>query len=115
MKRLLTAILRIALVSAAAWATAAAATPAPPVKLSAAAAANVLKDIEKDRADTQKWLQSDPTSYLATVNRRDFEQKKSLTVGRAADNDVRIDDSAVTGHHLNVTVDGDRFHVVAVD
>jgi uncharacterized protein len=115
MKRLLASILRIALVSAAAWATVVAATPAQPVKLSAAAAATVLKEIDKDRTDTQKWLQSDPTSYLATIDRRDFEQKKTLTVGRAADNDVRIDDPAVAAHHLRVTVDGDRFHVVAVD
>src|SRR5580765_4692167 len=115
MKRLLASILRIALVSAAAWATVVAATPAQPVKLSAAAAATVLKEIDKDRTDTQKWLQSDPTSYLATIDRRDFEQKKTLTVGRAADNDVRIDDPAITAHHLKVTVDGDRFHVVAVD
>ena len=115
MKRLLASILGIALVSAAAWATAVAATPAQPVKLSATAAAAVLKEIEKDRTDTQKWLQSDPTSYLATIDRRDFEQKKTLTVGRAADNDVRVDDPAFTAHHLKVTVEGDRFHVVAVD
>ena len=115
MKRLLASILTVALVSAAAWATVVAAAPAQPVKLSAAAAATVLKEIEKDRADTQKWLQSDPTSYLATIDRRDFEQKKTLTVGRATDNDVRIDDPAITAHHLKVTVDGDRFHVVAVD
>ena len=54
------------------------AAPARPVKWSPTAAAAVLKEIEKDRADTQKWLQSDPTSYLATVDRRDFEQKKTL-------------------------------------
>src|SRR5262245_62479290 len=115
MKRLLTSILWIAAVSVAAWATGVAATPAQPVKLSAAAAATVLKEIEKDRIDTQKWLQSDPTSYLATIDRRDFKQKKTLSVGRAADNDVRVEDAAVAAHHLNVTVDGDRFHVVAVD
>jgi uncharacterized protein (DUF1684 family) len=85
------------------------------VKLSPNEAATVLKDIEKDRADTQKWLQSDPTSYLATIDRRDFEQKKTLSVGRAADNDVRIDDPAVAAHHVKVTVEGDRFRVVAVD
>jgi uncharacterized protein (DUF1684 family) len=115
MKRLLTSILWIAGVSAAAWATVVAATPAQPVKLSAAAAATVLKEIDKDRTDTQKWLQSDPTSYLATIDRRDFEQKKMLTVGRAADNDVRIDDPAVAAHHLKVTLEGDAFHVVALD
>ena len=42
------------------------AAPARPVKLSPAGAAAVMKEIEKDRVDTQKWLQSDPTSYLAT-------------------------------------------------
>src|SRR5262245_20123774 len=115
MKRLLTSILWIAAVSVAAWATGVAATPAQPVKLSAAAAATVLKEIEKDRTDTQKWLQSDSTSYLATIDRRDFDQKKVLTVGRAVDNDVRIEDPAFAAHHLKVTVDGDAFHVVAVD
>jgi uncharacterized protein (DUF1684 family) len=91
------------------------AAPTRPVKLSPTEAAAVLKEIDKDRADTQKWLQSDPTSYLATIDRRDFEQKKSLTVGRAADNDLRIDDSAVSAHHLRVTVEGDKFRVAAVD
>lgn len=93
----------------------AAATPAGPVKLSPQETAAVLKEIDKDRTDTQKWLQSDPTSYLATVDRRDFEQKKTLTVGRAPDNDVRIDDPAIAAHHLKVTVDGDKFHVLAAD
>jgi hypothetical protein len=64
---------RMAIVSAAA--------PAHPVKLSPNEATTALKDIEKDRTDTQKWLQSDPTSYLATIDRRDFEQKKTLSVG----------------------------------
>jgi uncharacterized protein (DUF1684 family) len=75
----------------------------------------VLEEIQKDRADTEQWLKNDPTSYLATVDRRDFEQRKTLAVGRAADNDVRIDDSAVSAHHLRVTVEGDRFRVEAVD
>ena len=47
--------------------------------------------IEKDRAETEAWLKSDPTSYLATIDRKDFLSKTTLTVGRAADNDVRID------------------------
>jgi uncharacterized protein len=98
-----------------AWQTMFAAAPAQPMKLSAADAAKVLKEIEQDRTDTQKWLRSDPTSYLATIDRRDFEQKKTLSVGRAADNDLRIDDGDVLAHHVTVTVDGDRFHVVAVD
>jgi uncharacterized protein (DUF1684 family) len=115
MKRLLTSLAGAAAVAAIAWQAVVAAVPAHPVKLSPSEAATVLKEIEKDRTDTQKWLQSDPTSYLATIDRRDFEQKKTLTVGRAADNDVRIDDPAVAAHHLKVTVEGDRFSVVAVD
>src|SRR6476620_3878536 len=98
-----------------AWQTMFAAAPAQPVKLSPADASKVLKEIEQDRIDTQKWLQSDATSYLATIDRRDFELKKTLSVGRAADNDLRIDDGAVLAHHITVTVEGDRFHVVAVD
>jgi len=47
-----------------AWQTMFAAAPAQPVKLSSADTAKVLKEIEQDRIDTQKWLQSDPTSYL---------------------------------------------------
>jgi uncharacterized protein (DUF1684 family) len=92
-----------------------AAAPLGPVSLTPPERDSVIKEIEKDRADTEQWLKSDPTSYLATIDRRDFEQRKTLTVGRAADNDVRIDDPAVSAHHLRVTVDGDRFHVDAVD
>jgi uncharacterized protein (DUF1684 family) len=91
------------------------AAAARPVTLTPQQKAAVLKEIEKDRADTQQWLKSDPTSYLATVDRRDFAQHTSLTVGRAADNDVRIDDAAIAPHHLKVTVEGDRFHVEAMD
>jgi uncharacterized protein (DUF1684 family) len=93
----------------------AAAHAAAPVALSKDAAEAALKDIAKDRADTQKWLQSDPTSYLATIDRRDFGARNTMTVGRAADNDLRIDAAPFAAHHLRVTVDGDRFHVQAVD
>jgi uncharacterized protein len=93
----------------------AAVTAAPAVKLSKEAAAAALEDIAKDRADTQQWLQSDPTSYLATVDRRDFGSRTAMTIGRAADNDLRIDAAPFAAHHLKVTVDGDRFHVQAVD
>src|SRR3954466_15383941 len=47
---------------------AAAGQAAAPVELSKDAAEAALKDIAKDRADTQKWLQSEPTSYLATID-----------------------------------------------
>jgi uncharacterized protein len=90
-------------------------SPAQPVKLTPTAATAAIKAIGKDRADTEKWLRSDLTSYLAAVDRRDFDDKKTLTVGRAADNDVRIDDATVAAHHLRVTVQGDAFHVEALD
>jgi hypothetical protein len=92
-----------------------AAEPASPVKLDKAAAAAVVNEIQNDRTDTEAWLRSDITSYLATVDREDFGTKKSLTVGRAADNDLRIDDAGVMAHHLKVTVEGDKFRVQAVD
>lgn len=92
-----------------------AAGPPGPVSLTPEQRTAVIREIEKDRADTQEWLKSDITSYLATVDRRDFEQRKTLTVGRAPDNDVRVDDPAFAPHHLRITVDGDRFRVEAVD
>ena len=92
-----------------------AAEPARPVKLAKTAADAVVKEILKDRSDTEAWLKSDVTSYLATVDRQDFGTKKTLTVGRAAGNDLRIDDGEVMAYHLRVTVEGDKFRVQAVD
>jgi uncharacterized protein len=96
-------------------AAAMAAEPARPVKLAKTAADAVVKEILKDRAETETWLRSDITSYLATVDRQDFGAKKTLTVGRAAGNDLRIDDGEVMPQHLKVTVEGDKFRVQAVD
>jgi hypothetical protein len=84
--------------------------PARPVQLATSAGEAVIRALQKDRADSEKWLRSDATSYLATIARRDFGDKKTLTIGRAADNDVRIDAPAISPHHLRVTVVGDRFH-----
>ena len=89
--------------------------PTRPVRLTPSEATAVTAAIEKDRTDTEQWLRADPTSYLATVDRRDFLSKATLTVGRAADNDVRIEDGALEPHHLRVTIDGDRFRVEAID
>jgi len=89
--------------------------PARPVQLAKGAGETVIKALQKDRADTEQWLRSDATSYLATIARRDFGDKKTLTIGRAVDNDVRIDAPAISSHHLRVTVVGDRFHVEGVD
>jgi len=97
------------------WLAALTTTGARPVQLAKAAADEAVKAIEKDRADAQDWLRTDPTSYLATIDRRDFGEKKTLTVGQATDNDVRLDATSIAPHHLRVTVIGDRFHVESVD
>jgi uncharacterized protein (DUF1684 family) len=89
--------------------------PAAPVRLSAAAAETLKAAILKDRADTEEWLRGKPTSYLATVLRRDFDERTALTVGRDPASDVRLDDPEIAPHHLRVTVAGDSFHVEALD
>ena len=109
------ALLGFVLLGAALVAAVAAVEPARPVKLAKAAADAAVKAIIKDRADTEAWLKSDITSYLATVDRQDFGTRKTLTIGRAAGNDLRIDDAEVMAHHLKVTVEGDKFRVQAVD
>lgn len=84
---------------------------AAPVQL----AADIVKAIEKDRADTERWLRGSPDSYLAAIDRRDFGPNHTLSVGRDADNDVRLDDPAMSPHHLRVSVEGDAFRVTALD
>jgi hypothetical protein len=91
----------------------ASAGPAGPVRLSAAD--SITRAIEKGRAETREWLKSAPTSYLATVDRRDFGDKTTMTVGSAPENDVRLEDPAVARVHLRVTVVGDSFHVESAD
>jgi hypothetical protein len=76
---------------------------------------SLLRFYAKDRAETEDWLRSSPTSYFATVLRRDFGDAPSLTVGSAPDNEVKLDDPAVKPHHLRVSVVGDSFHVETVD
>jgi len=90
-------------------------SPASPVRLTPAEADSLRQVILKDRAETEEWLKSGATSYLATVQRVDFGGKPTLTVGSAPDNDVRIADRGVSAHHLAVTVTGDSFLVATVD
>lgn len=71
--------------------------------------------ILKDREETQAWLRSSPSSYLAAIARKDFGKKTTLAVGSAKDNDVRLDDPAVKPHHARVSVEGGRFRVQAAD
>jgi len=91
------------------------ASPARPVSLTHAAAEAAVQAIKKDRTDTEKWLKSDPSSYLAAIDRRDFAGRPTLTVGRAADTDVRLDDAGVSPHHVRITARRDGFLVQAVD
>ena len=90
-------------------------TAARPVQLAKPAADAAVRQIEKDREESQRWLQSDPTSYLATIDRRDFGEKKTLTVGSATDNDIRLDAPGIAEHHVRVTIDGDRFRIESID
>ena len=86
-----------------------------PAGMGEAEADTLLQSYAKDRADTEEWLKSSPTSYLATVQRRDFGDQSTLTVGSAAGNDVRIEDPAVMPQHLRITVVGDSFRVETID
>jgi len=99
----------------AAWMILAAAVAAAPVRLAPAEADSVIGIILKSREETRAWLREQPTSYLATIKRVDFGNKALLTVGRSSDNDVRLEAEGIAGHHLQVSVDGDKFHVEALD
>jgi len=107
--------LAIALIATTSGTIPAASAPARPVKVSPEAAAAITAQILKDRAETEAWLRGAPTSYLATIARKDFGDRTTLRVGRADDNDVRLDAPGVQPHHLRVTVTGDMFRVEAVD
>jgi len=89
--------------------------PSQGPRMSAAEADTLLPSYARDRAETDQQLKSAPTSYLATILRRDFNERTSLTVGSAPGNDVRIEDAGVRPHHLRVTVVGDSFHVETID
>lgn len=86
-----------------------------PVRLTPDEAAAITSGLLKSRSEAEAWLKGGATSYLATVARRDFGERTTLTVGRAQDNDVPLSAPSVQPHHLRVTVVGDRFRVEAVD
>jgi pSer/pThr/pTyr-binding forkhead associated (FHA) protein len=60
-------------------------------------------------------LKTSRTSYLAAIDRVDFNGKATLTVGRASDNDLRLFAPDIEPHHLRVTVDGDQFKIDCID
>jgi hypothetical protein len=90
-------------------------SPARPVALDKNAADKIVKEIEKERADDQDWLRGSPTSYLAAIDRVNFGEKKTLSVGSAPENDVRLLAPDIEPHHLRITLDGDHFRVVGLD
>ena len=89
--------------------------PARPVKLEKGAADKAAQGIGKDRADTQEWLRSNIHSYLAAVDRVNFNEKTTLTIGSAGDNDLSLRSPDIEPHHLRITVAGSQFKIEAVD
>ena len=89
--------------------------PALPVKYPPSTAATAIKTVYRDRQNAEGWLRENSQSYLAAVQRKEFAAKPTLTVGRAPDCDIRIDDGIIRPHHLQVTVVGDSFKVAALD
>jgi len=86
-----------------------------PVKMTAGFTDSLRQAIVKDRADTEEWLKANPTSYLAAIQRRDFDERLSMVVGSAPGSDVRIENEEIRPRHLEVTVVGDSFRVMAQD
>lgn len=94
-------------------ARASAPAPAAPVSLSPAVRDSLTQALLQGRAETAEYLKSSPSSYFAAVQRVDFGNSTALTVGRAADNSVRVDDPEMPDHAVLVVVEGDSFRVVA--
>jgi len=88
---------------------------ASPETLTPVEADSVQAAITKDREQTQEWLKSAPTSYLAAVSRKDFPTTPVLSVGSDAGSDVRINDPTVKPRHMRVVVLGDSFRVECLD
>jgi uncharacterized protein (DUF1684 family) len=86
------------------------------VALRTAVAQNVgPMDVEKllaERAETLAAFKDPHRSPYAAIDRRDF-QGKPLVLGSGADSDVRLDDTRPK--HARIAVEGDRFHVEALD
>ena len=91
------------------------ATYARPVTLDDDEAGAVIAELWRRRSEAQQWLREHPTSYLATVERREFGERVTLTVGSSSVADVRIDDGAILPRHLAVTVLADGFRIAALD
>jgi len=71
------------------------------------------QEVEEARKETQEWLRSDPSSYLAAIRRVSFGEKTVLTVGSDSSNDVVLE--GLSPKHLRLTVSDVSFAVAAVD
>jgi uncharacterized protein (DUF1684 family) len=89
--------------------------PIRPQVLSAAETDSIAKAFAAARAEADSELRDGPTSYLAAIQRVDFGAATRLVIGRDADCGVRVDDPEMPAHALAVTVEGDSFHVAAID
>lgn len=76
---------------------------------------SIVRAILADRDAELGELRSGASSYLATVQRVDFDRRDRLVVGRDAACDVRVDDPEMPARALEVRVAGDSFHVAALD
>ncbi len=88
---------------------------AAPVKMTPMEAGATVRLLFRQRRAAQRWLAQDRASYLATIGRYDFGTKRTLAVGSAPDEDVRLEGRGLRPHHLEVTVAGEEFEVQAVD
>jgi hypothetical protein len=73
-------------------------------------------DVEKllaERRETLAELRDPHRSPYAAVDRRDFAGSSPLSLGSAADCDVRLE--GVLAHHARIRVDGESFLAEAVD
>jgi len=73
---------------------------------------SIRKAILADRAQDERWLKSDPQSYLAAVARVDFGDKTTLSVGSGPDDDVRL--QGLPARALRITARPDGFLTEAV-
>ncbi len=86
------------------------------VSLTAAERDSLRSACEKDRADTDVALRTSPTSALGAIARVPFNRSsRVLIVGAAPTCDLVLDDASVRAQHVRITVEGDSFHVAALD
>ena len=100
---------------AAAPAARAAATPAAATAPAPASADTLIAKILAERVETEAFFKDGDTSPFATVDRKDLPREGWLTVGRAADNNLVLDDSTLAAHELRLEVKDGGFALEKLD